>query len=307
MKNRSVVHNSFLINTPIHEKIIQSLLFLSALFSIVITVFFVVLLSKDALLFVQDKTTSLRGFFFTTSWQPSIQQYGVLPLLNATMMTSIIAIALATPVGLCVAIYLSEYASTKFRNIVKPIIEILAGIPSVVYGYFAVLTVTPVLQALLGPEVIEIYNNLSAGLVIGILILPIIITIGEDALHAVPKSLRMGALAMGATKLECTLSVVFPAALSGISAAIIIAFSRAVGETMIVALAAGAGSNFTFNPLKAAETLTGYIVRISGGDISYNTIDYTSIFILGLLLFFITLGLNMISQAITKRYQEKYD
>jgi len=223
------------------------------------------------------------------------------------LMTTLIAMLIAIPLGLAVAIYLSEYATPKARSILKPILEVLAGIPTIVYGYFALMFMTPLLRSIFGKDVVEIYNTASAGLVMGILILPLITSMSEDALSAVPRSLREAAYGMGGTRLEVALQIVLPAALSGIAAAIIIGLSRAIGETMIVAVAAGAGPNFTLNPFQGAETITGHIVRISGGDLSYDSIDYNSIFVLGLLLFVITLTLNFISQRIVRRFREVYE
>lgn len=289
----------------VHEIIIRWLLIACAVVSIFITVGIVFILGKESLLFFQE--VSIVEFLTSTKWQPMIEEFGVLPLLNSTLMTSFVAMLVAAPVGLCVAIYLSEYASDKVRNILKPILELLAGIPTVVYGYFALTFMTPLLRWIFGQNTVDIYNTASAGIVMGILILPLVTSITEDALKAVPDSLREAAYGIGATKLETSISVVVPAALSGIAAAFILGLSRAVGETMIVALAAGAGPNFTFNPFEAAETLTGYIVRISGGDISYNTVDYNSIFALGLLLFFITLILNIVSRRLVRKFREVYD
>jgi phosphate transport system permease protein len=214
---------------------------------------------------------------------------------------------IALPLGLSVGIYLSEYASPRARNFLKPTLEVLAGIPTVVYGYFALTFMTPILQSIFGKDVVDIYNTGSAGLVIGILILPLISSMAEDALAAVPRSLREAAYGLGATKLETAIKIVVPAAISGIAAAFILGISRAFGETMIVALAAGAGPNFTFNPFASAETMTGHIVRISGGDLSYNSIDYNSIFAIALVLFFITLILNIISQRIVRHFREVYE
>jgi len=214
---------------------------------------------------------------------------------------------IALPLGLAVAIYLSEYATTKARNILKPVLEILAGIPTVVYGYFALTFITPMLRSIFGRDVVEIYNMASGGLVIGILILPLITSMSEDALSAVPRSLREASYGLGATKLETAVKVVVPAAISGLAAAFILGISRAIGETMIVAIAVGAGPNFTFNPFKGAETMTGHIVRISGGDLSYDSIDYNSLFAIGLLLFFITFALNLVSQRIVRRFREVYE
>lgn len=289
------------------ESIIRGFLFACALLSILTTLGIVIILAKESFLFFGDPEVSLWEFFTSTEWQPVIGQFGILPLINATFMTSAIAMLVATPLGLMVAIYLSEYASTEVRGFLKPILEVLAGIPTVVYGYFAVTFMTPLLQDIFGRDIVQIYNTGSAGIVMGILILPLVTSMTEDALSAVPKSLREASYGLGATKMEASMQVVVPAAFSGIAAAFIIGLSRAVGETMIVALAAGAGPKFTLNPFEAAETLTGYIVRISGGDISYNTTDYNSIFALGLILFLITLGLNFISRRIVERYREVYE
>jgi phosphate transport system permease protein len=250
---------------------------------------------------------TLKEFFTNTKWNPQIGEFGILPLINATLMTSLSAMLVALPLGLSVAIYLSEYASESARSILKPILEVLAGIPTVVYGYFALTFMTPLLRSILGRDIVEIYNTGSAGIVIGILILPLVSSMSEDALNAVPRSLREAAYGLGATKLETAIKVVVPAAFSGIAAAFIVAISRAIGETMIVAIAAGAGPSFTFNPFEAAETMTGHIVRISGGDLSYLSIDYNSIFAIGLMLFIITLGLNIISQRVVRRFREVYE
>jgi phosphate transport system permease protein len=257
-------------------------------------------------LFVSNKV-SLVEFFTGTKWNPQIGQFGIWPLVTATLMTSAFAMIVALPLGLSVAIYLSEYASPRARGILKPILEILAGIPTVVYGYFALTFMTPLLRSIFGIETVQIYNTASAGIVIGILILPLVSSMSEDALSAVPRSLREAAYGMGATRWETATRVVVPAALSGITAAFIVSISRAIGETMIVAIAAGAGPNFTFNPFDSAETMTGHIVRISGGDISYDSIDYNSIFAIGLVLFFITLFLNIVSQRIVRRFREVYE
>ncbi|MCW5873693.1 MAG: phosphate ABC transporter permease subunit PstC [Anaerolineales bacterium] len=250
---------------------------------------------------------SLAEFFTGTTWAPHAGLFGVLPLLNATLMVSGIAILVALPLGLATAIYLSEYASPKARNTLKPVLEVLAGVPTVVYGYFALTFMTPLLRTIFGQDVVQIYNTASAGIVIGILILPLVSTISEDALTAVPRSLREAAYGLGATRLETAVRIVLPAAFSGIAAAVIIAISRAIGETMVVALAAGAGPAFTFNPFQAAETMTGHIVRISGGDLSYDSLDYNSIFAIGLMLFLMTLVLNIFSQYIVRRFREVYE
>lgn len=250
---------------------------------------------------------SLIEFFTSTKWNPQIFQFGILPLMNATLMTSTIAMLVALPLGLGVAIYLSEYASERARRTIKPTLEVLAGIPTVVYGYFALTFVTQVVLRGTFGNLVSIYNTASAGITIGILILPLVSSMSEDALSAVPRSLREAAYAVGATKLETAARVVVPAAFSGIAAAFIVSISRAIGETMVVAIAAGAGPNFTFNPFDSAETMTGHIVRISGGDISYDSIDYNSIFAIGLVLFFMTLILNIFSQWVVRKFREVYE
>ncbi len=259
---------------------------------------------EDAILSAEHP--ALLEFLTSATWAPQIGQFGVLPLLNATLLTSLVGLAVAIPLGLGSAIFLSEYAPPRLRGALKPILEILAGVPTVVYGFFALTFVTPaLLQAAFGQQV-QFYNMLSAGLVIGILITPLISSMSEDALSAVPRALREASYGLGATRLETTVKVVIPAAMSGLSAALIIATSRAVGETMIVAVAAGAGPNFTLNLFEGAETMTGHISRISGGDLSYNSIDYNSIFAIGLLLFVLTLGLNLVSGHIARRLREAY-
>jgi phosphate transport system permease protein len=287
------------------ETIIEASLFLAAAFSILITVGIVYELFKESLLFFS--VVPLNEFLLGAEWKPMIGQFGVIPLVTATLVTSTIAMLIALPLGMFVAIYLSEYASPRARGFFKPILEVLAGIPTVVYGFFALTYITPVLRGVLGRGVVEIYNTAAAGIAMGILILPLIATMSEDALNAVPRSLREASLGLGATRLETATRIVVPAAFSGIAAAFILGISRAVGETMIVALAAGAGANLTLNPFVHAETMTGYIVRISGGDLSYDSIDYNSIFAIGLLLFFITLLLNIISQRVIKHFREEYE
>jgi phosphate transport system permease protein len=289
------------------EAVIQALLFFSGFVSIFTTIGIVYELGKEALLFFQMPEFSILESLTNTQWQPHTGNFGIWPLVTATLMTTLIAMYISIPLGLAVAIYLSEYATPRARNILKPILEVLAGVPTIVYGYFALTFMTPLLRSIFGKDVVEIYNTASAGLVMGILILPLISSMTEDALSAVPRSLREAAYGMGGTRLEVALQIVLPAALSGIAAAVIIGVSRAIGETMIVAVAAGAGPNFTLNPFKGAETITGHIVRISGGDLSYDSVDYNSIFALGLLLFIITLTLNIISQRIVRRFREVYE
>lgn len=258
---------------------------------------------------------SLLEFFTSTTWQPAIREFGIFPLVYGTLATSFIAMLVALPLGMGAAIYLSEYAPENVRSSVKPVLEILAGIPTVVYGYFALTFMTPLLQSIFG-DAVQIYNSTSAGIVVGILIIPMVSSMSEDALRAVPLGLREASYGLGATKLETTIQVVIPAALSGIMAAFIVAVSRAIGETMIVAIAAGAGPQNNIPSLLAnrgagilfepAETMTGHIARISGGDLSYNSIDYNSIFAIGLLLFVLTFVLNLINNAIIERFREAY-
>lgn len=289
------------------EFFIQGFLFLCGALSILTTVGIVYEVGKEALLFFRDPLVDLWVFFTGTQWQPQADHFGILPLVTATLMTTLIAMLVAVPLGLSVAIYLSEFASARVRSLVKPTLEVLAGIPTVVYGYFALTLMTPLLRSIFGRDVVDIYNTASAGLVMGILILPMISSMSEDALSAVPRSLREAAYGLGATRLETAVKVVVPAAISGLAAALIIGLSRAIGETMIVAIAAGAGPNFTLNPFKGAETMTGHIVRISSGDLSYDSIDYNSLFAIGILLFFITLVLNLISQRIVRHFREVYE
>jgi phosphate transport system permease protein len=289
------------------EAVIQALLFLSGALSILITLGIVYELGKEALLFLQMPGVDILGTLTSTRWQPHTGDFGIWGLVTATLITSLIAMLVAGPLGLGVAIYLSEYASDRARSILKPILEILAGIPTIVYGYFALSFMTPLLRSIFGRDVVQFYSTGSAGLVMGILILPLIASMTEDALGAVPRSLREAGYGMGGTRLEVALQVVVPAALSGLVAALILGISRAVGETMIVALAAGAGPGFTFNPFRGAETITGHIVRISGGDMSYDSVDYNSIFYLGFLLFLMTLALNVVSRRIVRRFREVYE
>jgi len=290
------------------ENVIEIIVFICGAISIFTTTAIVIVLFQEAWMFFGSPEVDLVEFFGTTTWQPETGRFGIWPLVTSTLITSIIALMVAVPLGLGAAIYLSEYASPQARGYLKPILEVLAGVPTVVYGYFALTFVTPViLQGLLGKGNVEIYNMLSAGLTMGIMILPLVASMSEDALSAVPRALREGAYGLGATRLETSLRIVVPAALSGILAAVIVAMSRAVGETMIVALAAGAGPRFTFNPLQAAETMTGHIARISGGDISYASIQYTSIFAIALVLFFMTLLLNLLSGWVVSRFREVYE
>ncbi|NDJ84296.1 MAG: phosphate ABC transporter permease subunit PstC [Chloroflexi bacterium] len=304
------------------ETIIAGILFFCGFVSIFTTIGIVVTLGSQAVrLFTVEQCVQAGGFgqgevcenvtlvefFTTTEWQPGQLKLGVLPLVLSTLITSFTAMLVAVPFGLGAAIFLSEYANPRIRRILKPILEVLAGIPTVVYGFFALTFMTPILREVFGNNTVSVFNMASAGLVMGVMILPLVASMSEDALGAVPRSLREGAAGLGATKLETTVSVVLPAALSGIIAALIIAISRAVGETMIVAIAAGAGPQFTIIPFDFAETMTGHIARISGGDISYNSVDYNSLYAIGFLLFFMTLTLNIIGRLLVRAFREVYE
>jgi phosphate transport system permease protein len=289
------------------ETLVHGALFFCGAVSILTTVAIVSILARESAEFFANPKVTLAAFLTGTKWQPTVGEFGIWPLLGATLTVTAIAMAVALPLGLLAAIYLSEYASPRARLTLKPILEVLAGIPTVVYGYFALTFITPTLRTILGEGVVEIYNMASAGIAVGIVTLPLVTSLSEDALHAVPRALREAAFAVGATRLETSLQVVVPAALSGIAAAFILAISRAAGETMIVAVAAGAGPRLTANPFRAAETITGHIVRISGGDLSYGSVDYQSIFGLALVLFVITLTLNLISGRIVARFREEYE
>lgn len=288
----------------IKEKAIEVVLFLAASVSVLTTVGIIFLLIEESVLFFQK--VSFWEFITGTEWTPLFAEpsYGIWALLSGTITTSAIALVVSIPMGTIIAIYLSEFASPKLREICKPILELLAAIPTVVYGYFALLFVTPLLQKIF-PE-LPGFNMLSAGIVMGLMIVPLVSSLSEDAMRAVPVSLREGSMAMGATKLQTAIRVVFPAAISGIIASYILAASRAVGETMIVAVAAGLQPNFTFNPFKSAATVTAYIVQVSLGDLPRGTLEYQTIFAAGLALFVMTLILNIIGYLLAKRYREIY-
>jgi phosphate transport system permease protein len=300
------------------EAVIVASLFLCGALSIATTTGILFELGKESLLFFGSDEVSVVEFLTTTVWQPQGGAFGIWPLVLATLMIGFIALLVAIPIGLSSAIYLSEYASVRTRNILKPILEILVGIPTVVYGFFALTFMTPVLRSILGENVVSFFNVASAGIVVGILITPLISSLSEDALSAVPMSLREASYALGASKMEVSLKIVVPAAISGIAASFVIAMSRAVGETMVVALAAGAAPRnfalgedsllgYVFNPFIPGEAMTGHIVRVASGDLSYNTIDYNSIFSIGLTLFFITLGLNILSRRFVNKFREAYE
>jgi len=287
------------------ERIIKITLVLCTSISILTTVGIVSVLLFEAVKFFGD--VSIFKFLTGTKWTPlfSSQQFGVLALVAGTMLTAVGAMVVALPLGLLSAIYLSEYAPEPVRRTLKPVLEVLAGIPTVVYGYFALLFITPLLRDI--SEDIAVFNGLSASIVMGIMILPMVSSLSEDAMRSVPRSLREAAYALGSTKLEVSTRVVVPAALSGIMAAFILAASRAVGETMIVAIAAGQNPSFTLNPLVPIETMTAYIVQVSQGDTPNGTLEFRTIFAVALLLFAITLLMNLLSQYVVRRFREEYE
>ncbi|HWB88110.1 MAG TPA: phosphate ABC transporter permease subunit PstC [Acidimicrobiia bacterium] len=300
------------------EMAIRGFLFVCGAVSIATTVGILYQLGKESLLFFGDDEVAILDFLTDTFWQPQVGRFGIWPLVLGTLMITVIALVVAVPVGLAAAIYLSEYASRRVRGFFKPVLEVLVGIPTVVYGFFALTFMTPLLRGALGQNVVGFFNVLSAGIVVGILIVPLISSLSEDALSAVPTSLRQAAYALGASKLEVSMRVVVPAALSGIAAGIVVAMSRAVGETMVVTLAAGASPRdftigedalfgYVLNPFQAAQAMTGYIAITASGDLSYNTVDYNSIFAVGLTLFFITLGLNYLSARLVNRFRQAYE
>ena len=286
------------------ERVIETALFLAAAASILVTVGIIFVLAAETVAFFRE--VSIVEFLTGTTWTPlfSSKRFGVLPLVAGTALVSAIAMALALPAGLLSAIYLSEYAPARLRRVIKPLLEILAGIPSVVYGYFALLFVTPALQTVLPG--LAAFNALSAGLVMGVMILPMVASLSEDALRGVPDLLREGSYALGATQAETILRVLLPAAFSGISAAVILAVSRAIGETMVVAIAAGLQPRMTLNPLEPIEAMTAYIVQVSLGDTPAGTIEYRTIFAVGALLFVGTFLLNVASLWLRERYREEY-
>ncbi|WP_240689022.1 phosphate ABC transporter permease subunit PstC [Ammoniphilus sp. YIM 78166] len=289
---------------PISERIVPAVLFLCALVSVLTTVGIISTLLFETIRFFE--TVSIVEFFTGTRWAPLFQpqHFGILPLITGTLLITFIASLVAVPIGLASAIFLSEYAPPRVRKIIKPILEILAGIPTIVYGFFALTLVTPFIRLIL-PQT-DFFNALSAGIVVGIMIIPMVASLSEDAMTAVPRALREGALALGATKLETSIKVVVPAALSGIVASVVLSLSRAIGETMIVTLAAGATPKMAFNPLESIQTMTAFIVQISHGDAPFGTIEYYSLYAVGATLFVMTLIMNLLAQYISRKYREEY-
>jgi len=288
----------------IRERIIESVLFLAALVSVFTTVGIVYVLVKESVAFFQQ--VSILDFLTDTQWTPLFDDahFGIMVLLSGTLTSSLVALAIAIPLGTVIAIYLSEFAPFKLREVAKPFLELLGGVPTIVYGYFALLFVTPLLQALIPG--LPGFNLLSAGIVMGIMIIPYVSSISEDAMRAVPMSLREGSYAMGATRYQTATRVVVPAAVSGIAAAYILGISRAVGETMILAIAAGMQPNLTFNPLEPAATITAYIVQVALGDLPHGSLGYQTIFAAGLTLMLFTLAFNIVGHMMRRRFREVY-
>lgn len=294
-------------NLPIRkkEKLIEVLMMCCSFVTVLTTIGIILILTVEAIKFFSE--VPIGDFLTDTQWTPlfSDKHFGILPLLSGTLLTTTIAILFAVPLGLTIAVYLNEYASPRFTAFVKPILEVLAAIPTVVYGFFALQFVTPLLQKLIPG--LSGFNALSPGLVMGIMIIPYITSLSEDALRAVPRSLREASLGMGATKFQTAFKVMIPAASSGIIVSIILAVSRALGETMIVAIAAGQEPKLTFNPMESVETITTYIVQVSMGDVPQDSLEYKTIFAAGLTLFVFTFILNNISFFVRKRFQNKYE
>lgn len=286
------------------EFVLERVLQLCALASILVTLGIIAVLALETGQFLRE--VPIREFLFGTEWTPlfSIKHFGVLPLVGGTFLTSLIAMAVALPGGLLTAIYLSEYAASGTRRVVRPVLEVLAGVPTVVYGYFALQFVTPLLQRVVTG--LSGFNALGPGIVMGLMILPLVSSLSEDALHNVPNGLREGSYALGSTKMQTALRVVVPAAFSGISAAAILAVSRAIGETMIVAVAAGQQPRLTLDPRVPVETMTAYIVQVSLGDTPAGTLEYRTVFAVGMLLFIGTFGLNLASTWLRNRFREEY-
>ena len=288
----------------IAEFVIERTLFLCAAGSILVTAGIILVLLWETAAFLRE--VPITEFLFGTVWTPLFfdKHFGVLPLVSGTLLASGIAMAVALPAGLMIAIYLSEYAASGVRRAVRPVLEVLAGVPTVVYGYFALQFVTPLLQSFV-PGLAG-FNALSPGIVMGIMILPLVSSLSEDAMRSVPNGLREGAYALGSTRMQTSLRVVVPAAFSGISAAVVLAMSRAIGETMIVAIAAGQQPRLTLDPRVPVETMTAYIVQVSLGDTPGGTLEYRTIFAVGMLLFISTFALNLISNWLRERFREEY-
>ncbi len=299
------IDNLFASKQHFQERLLISFFAFCSLLTIVITIGILSVLTIDTLRFFEK--VSVIEFFTSTQWTPLFydKHYGILPLLSGTLVVSIIAGLVAIPIGLTIAIYLSEYAPRRVGLILKPILEILAAIPTVIYGFFALVFVTPILHSVF-PS-IGTFNALSAGLVMGVMIIPYVTSLSEDALRSLPISLRESAYALGSTRLQTAFKIMLPAASSGIIVSVILAISRAIGETMIVAIAAGQQPILSINPLNSMETISAYIVQVSMGDVSQNTLEYQSIFAAGMMLFLFTFLLNNISLWVKRKYTNKYE
>lgn len=290
--------------TQQREKVIKIVLTALGLISILTTLGIVLSLFEETLAFFRE--VSILEFLLGTKWTPLLtpRHFGVLPLVMGTLLIVIISACISIPIGLGSAIYLSEYAPKKARRVIKPLLEILSGIPSIVYGYFAISTITPIIRSIF-PDA-GVFNALSAGIAVGIMTIPMVSSLSEDAMMAVPDSLRQGAFGLGATRLEVATQIVVPAAFSSIIASFILAISRAIGETMIVAMAAGSTPKMTISPLESIQTMTGYIAQISMGDVPYGSLEHKTLYAVGTLLFVITFSLNVFSRRIVKRFGRSY-
>jgi phosphate transport system permease protein len=288
----------------IKERVIELALFLAAFSAVATTIAIVVILLYESLGFFEH--VSIVEFLTDTQWTPLFTEkhFGILPLLSGTLVVAGVALAVALPLGTVIALYLSEFAPHPVREVVKPFLEMLEGVPTVVFGYFALLFVTPLLQKII-PD-LQGFNMLGPGIVIGIMIIPYVSSVSEDAMRAVPMAMREGSFAMGATRLQTALRVVLPAATSGVVAAFVLGISRAIGETMVVAIAAGQQPNFTWNPMEPAATLTSYIVQVSLGDLPHGSLEYQTIFAAGLTLILLTLGFNVLGHLLRQRFREAY-
>ncbi|OZM57693.1 phosphate ABC transporter permease subunit PstC [Lottiidibacillus patelloidae] len=287
------------------ESVMPKLFLTCALISILTTFGILFTLIFETITFFKE--VSIIEFITGTQWFPfshSSPSYGILPLISGTLLITVIAMLVAIPVGLAAAIYLSEFATDRVRRIIKPILEVLAGIPTIVYGFFALGFVTPLLKNFI-PD-LSIYNALSAGIVVGIMIIPMVASLSEDAMSSVPNAMREGALGLGSTRLEVSLKVVLPAALSGVIASFVLAISRAIGETMIVALAAGSNPIATIDVTQSIQTMTAYMVQVFGGDVGYGTTLYYSVYAVGMTLFLFTFVMNLLAQYISRRFREEY-
>lgn len=283
------------------ERLVHALLFTSALITVSLTLGLILFTINESFPFFLSEGFSFLEFFTGSTWQPVVQQFGALPVLTSTFLTVAIAMLFAMPVGVAFAVVLSQYVSDRVRAWVKPTLEVISGIPTIVYGFFALYYVTPALRAIFGASVVSTYNTFSAGLTMGVLVLPVVTSLADDAFSGVPPHLREAPLSVGATRAEAFRKVVLPASSSGLISVFVVALSRTIGESIIVSLAAGSGPNLTLNPFESAETATGYILRIARGEARPGTPDYTSIFALGLVLFVLTFSLNLLARWLQQR------